>query len=111
MAVEVFISYAHRDKQLVDELKKSLKPLQREKTIDFWYDEEIRPGAAWEQEVDKYMNEADIILLLISPDFMNSDYCYSIEMKRALERHALGEARVIPVLLRPVYWQGAPFSE
>jgi uncharacterized protein YegL len=60
----------------------------------------------WEQEISEHLKAAEIILLLVSPDFMNSDYCYSIEMKRALERHESGEARVIPVILRPVYWQG-----
>jgi TIR domain/Bacterial regulatory proteins, luxR family len=111
MAVEVFLSYAHRDKSLVDELKKSLTRLRREKAIDLLYDEEIAPGVEWKQEIDKYLSKANIILLLISPEFMNSDYCYSVQLRRAMERQERGEARVIPILLRPVYWQAAPFSK
>jgi hypothetical protein len=85
--------------------------LQRQGLIGVWHDSDISPGTEWEQEISKHLNEAQIILLLISPDFMNSDYCYGIEMKRALERHERGEARVIPVILRPVYWRGAPFGK
>lgn len=64
----------------------------------------------WEREITEHLNTAQIILLLVSPDFMASDYCYGVEMKKALERHERGEADIIPVILRPVYWQGAPFG-
>ena len=111
MPVKIFFCYAHEDEALLDQLKRYLKPLQRQGLIDVWHDRDISPGTEWEQEISKPLNEAHIILLLISPDFMNSDYCYGIEMKRALERHERGEARVIPVILRPVYWQGAPFGK
>ena len=76
-----------------------------------WHDREITAGTEWEREIDTHLNSAQIILLLVSPDFMDSDYSYSIEMKRAMARHERGEARVIPVILRAVYWQGAPFGK
>ena len=111
MPIEIFCSYAHEDRQLLDELQIHLRILQRQGLIDVWHDRDISAGTEWKQEISKHLNEAHIILLLISPDFLNSDYCYSNEMKRALERHERGEARVIPVILRPVYWQNAPFSK
>src|SRR5438876_11871174 len=111
MAVKIFFCYAHEDEPLLNKLKTHLRPLQRQALTDVWYDRDITAGTEWKQEIDKQLNEAQIILLLVSPDFIDSEYCYSIEMKRALERHERGEARVIPVILRPVYWQGAPFSK
>jgi tetratricopeptide (TPR) repeat protein len=111
MPVNLFYCYAHEDEELLTRLKPHLSPLQRQGLIDVWYSREISPGTEWEREIDKHLNAAQIILLLVSPDFMNSDYCYGIEMKRAMERHELGEAHVIPVILRPVDWQGAPFSK
>ena len=111
MALEIFFCYAHEDEALRKELEKHLRALKRQRIIDIWHDREIRAGAEWEREIDRHLNTAKIILLLISPDFMDSDYCYSQEMLRAMERHERGDARVIPVILRPVYWQGAPFGK
>jgi hypothetical protein len=111
MPVNIFFCYAHEDEELLKKLKVALRPLQRQGLIDVWYDRDISAGAAWEHEIDKNLNTADIILLLVSPDFMNSDYSYSVEMKRALERHDRGEAQVIPIILRPVYLKGTPFSK
>jgi hypothetical protein len=91
-------------------LEKHLISLQRQGFIAGWHDRLINAGTQWEHEIDAHLNEAHIILLLISGSFLASTYCYSIEMKRALERHEAGEARVIPVILRPVYWQDTPFS-
>ena len=106
MAVNIFFCYAHEDELYLNKLKAYLRPLQRQGLIDVWYDRDISAGAEWEQAISQHLNEAKIILLLVSPDFINSDYCYSVEMKRALERHERKEARVIPVILRPIYWQG-----
>ena len=71
---------------------------------------DIRAGSEWEPEIKKRLDTAQIILLLVSPDFMASDYCYSVEMQHALERHQHGEATVIPIILRPVYWHGEPLG-
>src|SRR5437667_10932619 len=105
MPVKIFFCYAREDEALLNKLKAHLKPLQREGIIDIWHDRDISAGTEWERVISEQLNTAQIILLLISPDFMASDYCYGTEMKRALERHNRKEARVIPVILRPVYWK------
>jgi tetratricopeptide (TPR) repeat protein len=109
--VKLFFCYAREDRALRDELEQHLSLLKRQKQITTWYDREISPGTAWEKEIDTHLNSAHLILLLVSRDFLASDYCYGIEMKRALERHEAGTARVIPIILRPVFWKGAPFSK
>ncbi|MDB9529068.1 TIR domain-containing protein [Oscillatoria sp. CS-180] len=111
MSVEVFFSYSHKDEDLRDELEKHLKLLQRQGKIDAWYDRDIEAGAERLPEIQQHLNQADIILLLVSADFLASDYCYDVEVKRAMERHEAREARVIPVILRPVDWQDAPFGQ
>ena len=108
--IKLFYCYAREDKPLRDELEKHLSWLKRRYQLTNWHDREILPGEEWEQAIDTHLNTAHLILLLISPDFMASDYCYSKEMKRALERHQAGTCRVVPILLRPTYWEGAPFS-
>ena len=110
-AVEVFFSYAHEDEKLRDELAKQLKLLKRQGLITDWNDRDITGGREWKKDIDEHLNSSDIILLLVSPDFINSDYCYDIEMKRALERHESGEARVIPIILRRADWHTAPFGK
>src|ERR1051325_11600807 len=110
-SVEVFYSYAHEDEKLCDELKKHLANLKRQGVITDWYDRDISAGKEWNEDIELHLNSAKVILLLISPDFMNSDYINDVEVKRAMERHERGEARVIPVILRPVDWEGTPFSK
>ncbi|MGZ3647032.1 MAG: TIR domain-containing protein, partial [Ktedonobacteraceae bacterium] len=109
-SIEIFFCYAHEDELLLKKLETQLAALKRQGWIKLWYDRYISPGTEWKTEIDEHLNRAQIILLLISPDFMNSDYCYGIEMKRALERHNCGEAWVIPIILRPVYWKVEPLS-
>src|SRR5579884_3619424 len=111
MPAKIFFCYAREDKHLVEELKISLISLQRYGLIEMWYDQNISAGREWEREITDQLNAAQIILLLISPHFMASDYCYNKEMQRAIERHERGEARVIPVILRDTLWQIAPFSK
>src|SRR5205085_6355340 len=86
-------------------LKTHLSPFLREGLIDVWYDRDISAGTKWEQQIKEQLNAAQIILLLISPDFMASDYINNIELKQALERDKRGEARVIPIILRHIHWQ------
>jgi len=109
--VKIFFCYAREDEALLNKLKAHLKPLQRQKLIDFWHDRDISAGTEWEKAIKEQLNTAQIILLLVSPDFMDSEYCYSIEMKRALERREQGEVEVIPIILRHVYWQGEPLGK
>src|SRR5260370_23665730 len=108
---EVFLCYAREDELLRRELEKQLMILRREGLIDVWYDREIIAGTEWRQEIENRLNSAQIILLLVSSDFLASDYCYDVEMMRALERHRREEALVIPIILRPVHWQGSPLGE
>jgi hypothetical protein len=108
---KIFFCYAHEDKALLKKLQSHLRPLEREGLIQMWFDRDIHAGDEWEQKIDQHLNTADIILLLISPDFMDSEYCYGIEMKKAIERHERGEARVIPIILRSVYWQIASLGK
>src|SRR5436305_2788408 len=110
MSVKIFYCYAHEDRKLRESLEKHLANLKQQKLITGWSDRNINAGKEWAKEIDINLNSADIILLLISPDFMNSDYCFSIEMKRALERQKNGTARVIPIILHLVDYEGALFS-
>ncbi|MFN0088028.1 MAG: toll/interleukin-1 receptor domain-containing protein [Blastocatellia bacterium] len=109
--VQVFFSYSHKDEELRDALNAHLSILKRQKVISAWHDRQIPPGAEWAAEIDARIDQAGIILLLVSADFLASDYCHEIEMKRALERHERGEAVVIPVILRPCDWRGALFGK
>src|SRR5215831_17196632 len=110
MAYEVFISYSHRDTELRNELEKHLANLKRQNIIASWYDGDISHGIEWEPEIMEHLKRAQIILLLVSADFMASDFCYSIEMTEAIARHDANQAHVIPILLRPTDWKGAPFA-
>jgi formylglycine-generating enzyme required for sulfatase activity len=109
--MEVFFSYSHKDKEFHDALVQHLTPLQQEGKITTWHDQKIMPGDEWEKAIESHLESADIILLLISVDFVNSQYCYDIELKKALERHEKGEVRVIPVILRSVDWHNTPFGK
>ena len=108
--VEVFYSYAHKDETFRNKLETHLSLLRRQGLITIWHDRHILPGNDWSQAIDEHLEQASVILLLISADFLASDYCYGLEMQRALERHQANEARVIPILLRPVDWNNAPFA-
>ena len=111
MGVEIFFSYSHKDEALRDDLAKHLSILQRRGVIDAWYSRNIEAGVEWAADIDKQLSQSEIILLLVSSDFLASDYCYDVEVKRAMERHEAGDARVIPVIVRPVDWQDAPFGK
>ena len=106
----VFFSYSHADEELRNELEKHLAGLLRQGVITTWHDRRIGPGEELHGHIDEQLNAADIVLLLVSADFLASDYCYGVEMMRAMERHERAEARVIPVILRPCDWHGAPFG-
>ena len=107
---KVFYSYSHKDEDLRDKLDTHLKILHRQNIISGWHDRAISAGTEWEDQINENLEAADIILLLVSADFIASDYCWGKELTRAIERHHAGEARVIPIILRPVDWTGAPFG-
>jgi DNA polymerase III delta prime subunit len=108
--IPIFYSYARADERLRQHLEKHLSLLRQQGIISEWHHRQILPGAEWAQDINAHLNIASIILLLISPDYLASDYCYSTEMQYALERHETKSARVIPIILRPVDWSIAPFA-
>lgn len=110
-ALNVFVSYSHKDETLCQLLEKHLVALKREGVINVWNDRRIGPGGEWRAEIDAHLNDASLILLLVSNYFLDSDYCYDVEMKCAMRRHDARLARVIPIVLRPCDWHGTPFSK
>jgi len=109
--IELFYSYSHKDEALRNDLETHLALLKRTGVITGWHDRKITAGSEWKGQIDEHLNSAKVILLLISSDFLASDYCYDIEAKRALWRHSRGYAKVIPVILRACDWHAAPFSK
>jgi len=107
----LFYSYSHKDKDLRDKLESHLSMLKRDRHIRQWHDRMIAAGTEWKCQIDSRLNTADIILLLISADFLKSDYCYDVELQRAMERHAANNCRVMPVILRACDWRNAPFAK
>jgi hypothetical protein len=108
---KVFFSYSHADETLRDQLEKQLAVMKRQSVIETWHDRRIGAGRDFGSAIDEHVDADNIILLLVSPDFLASDYCYDREMERAMARHHAGDAIVIPVILRPCDWHGAPFGK
>jgi len=108
--VEIFFSYAHEDEALLNDIRRQLVVFDRIGVIRKWHDRLIPPGVEWRDQIDSRLHTSKIILLLVSPDFFESDYCYDIEMTEALRRHEAGTARVIPIIVRPCLWEMAPFA-
>ena len=110
MGLTVFLSYSQKDKALRAQLVTHLANLQRQGQIQAWHDGQIEAGTDREDAIEQKLQSAQVILLLISPDFMASDFCYEQQMQQALDRHRQRQARVIPILLRSMDTKGAPFS-
>ena len=109
--VEIFLSYAHKDRIWKDRLIEHLSLLKQQGHIAMWYDQDISAGVEWQQAIHEHLDNAQVILLLISPSFVAAEHCYCREMMRAIERHNAGDARVIPIILRPVDWRDTPFGK
>ena len=107
----IFFSYSHADELLRDQLAKHLAILQRQGLIETWHDRRIKAGDNIDHLIMRELELSDVILLLVSSDFLASDYCYDVEMQRAMARQEAGEARVIPVILRHCGWHDAPFGK
>jgi CHAT domain-containing protein len=110
-SVKLFCSYSHRDERYLDKLKTCLAGLKRQGLIEEWHDRKILPGQVWAEAIDENLKTSEIVLLLVSPDFMYSDFSYEKEMKQALDKDERGETRVIPIIVRPADWQWAPFGK
>jgi hypothetical protein len=106
-----FISYTHRDAELKDQLVRHLAPLRREGLIHVWHDAMLRPGEHLDDTVQAALAASDLILLLVSSDFIHSEYCYEQEMVRAFARQRAGTARVVSIILRPCQWKGVPVGD
>lgn len=106
----LFFSYSHRDEVWRNELEIHLSALKRQGLIDTWHDRRILAGDNVDHAIAEHLESASVILLLVSPYFIASDYCYDVEMARAMERQASGDARVIPVILEPCVWHDLPFG-
>jgi formylglycine-generating enzyme required for sulfatase activity len=109
--IKVFVSYSHQDDVLRKELCTHLSGLERSKLIKLWLDRDIEAGLEWASEIDQNLEQAAIILLLVSADFIASEYCYSIEMTRAVALHEAGTTKVIPVIIGACDWTSAPFGK
>lgn len=109
--IRVFLSYSHVDENYRNELQKHLMSLQHQGIIETWHDRRIGAGDEWANCINDELQRADIILLLVSSDFIASRYCYDLEMTQALAHHERGEAIVVPVILRPCHWTGLPFGK
>jgi len=111
MGSSIFFCYCHKDEEFRNQLEVHLSALKRQKVIESWHDRKISAGSVLDDAIDRHIDSAEVILLLISPDFIASDYCYDKEVQRALQRHSEGTARVIPIILRPCDWHDLPFGK
>lgn len=111
-SVKIFVAYSRKDKELLEMLRKNLVILQRARLVEqIWYDGLIEAGDKWEDTISKSIEDSDIILLLISSDFISSDYCYNVEMKKALQLHEEGRTKVVPIILRECMWEYSDFAQ
>ena len=110
-ALRVFISYSHQDDEWRRQLEAHLSLLRREGVLDVWHDRRLQAGEPWAQTLDEQIGSADLVLLLVSADFIQSDYCFGLEMRTALERDQAGRSRVVPVIVRKCDWETAPFGK
>lgn len=106
--VKVFCCYAHEDEAFRAELAAHIARLKHQQVIQDWHDRNISAELEWADQVDSHLASADVVLLLVSPDFMASDYCYDEEMACALKRHEQGLAIVVPIMLKPTDLQDSP---
>lgn len=111
MALNVFISYSHKDEAFKDSLVEHMAGLKRSGQIDEWHDRKIIAGQDWSNEISENLESSSLILFLISSSFMDSDYCMNIEAKTALQMHRDGRAQLIPIVVRSVEWSDSELSK
>lgn len=111
MPSHVFVSYSHLDEPLRVDFAKHLSVLQSVGLVDVWHDGRISPGEDWRSAIEASMNEADLIVLLVTPDFLASPFCRDVELSRALLRWKDRKAQVVPVIVRPCLWQESSISQ
>lgn len=108
---KIFFCYSHKDESLRDELEKHLKMMERQGLIINWHDRRIVPGKNWSNTIDANLENSDIVLPLLSPDFLASDYCMEVEMKRAFELHTKGQLKIVPIVMRICDWKTSEFAK
>ena len=111
MSKNIFISYCHTDDKYLNQLHKHLTLLKRDGTIDIWTDSLIKAGDKIGSTISNALEKSSIFIALLSPDYLNSDYCYEIEFKKAIELHEAGKMRILPIILEPCDWLNSPFKE
>ena len=109
--MKVFVSYSHKDEAILERLRTHLAMLRRDGRIEEWFDREILAGGEIDTEIAERLESSGLFLLLVSPDFLASDYCVEREMERALERHRSGDARVVPIIVEPCDWTSTPLRD
>ena len=110
-SAKIFYSYSHKDETYREQLETHLSILKRNGAIQGWHDRRISAGQEWEEEINLNLEEADVILLLVSSNFLASDYCYDTETIRALEKHENKESVVIPIIIKPCLWLESKLSK
>lgn len=98
--LSLFISYSHKDELFRDELCAALTPYERTSELKLWQDTVIVPGHKWEAEILRKLEEADLVVMLLSNDFIKSDYCMVQEYEVARRRDAVGECAIVPIVVR-----------
>lgn len=111
LPVRAFVSYAHKDLEYLKELRSALAPLMRLQKLQLWDDRDINAGDEWEKVIFQQLDESDIVLCLVSADFVASDFCYKKEFGAALEAHRKGEKTIVPIMLRQTDWKDLPLAE
>jgi hypothetical protein len=109
--IKIFLSYSHRDEDIKSELDIHFSPLKRSGKVQVWNDRDISAGEEWNAEIMKELEEANIILLLVSANFIASNYIWEKELSRAMQRHERGEARVIPIFAKECVFEDMPFAK
>lgn len=108
---KIFLSYAHEDDDYQNQAVAHLSVLEHSGKIASWHDRMIMPGSNWKEEIDKQLRVADVIVALVSADFIASEYCSGIEMSEAISRHEKKRSILIPVVVRPVLISETPFAK
>ncbi|MDY4350375.1 toll/interleukin-1 receptor domain-containing protein [Pectobacterium sp. CHL-2024] len=110
MTLKVFISYSHKDEPYKETLDEHLSLLKRKNIINTWNDRRLIAGQSWDKEISDNILDSDVIIFLVSSSFISSDYCFGVEMKKALELHNENKSVVVPLIIRPCDWQAAEFG-
>jgi len=109
--MKAFISYSHIDERYVQRLHTHLAQMKRDGLIDTWYDREISAGTNLNQEISRHLKESNVFIAVTSPDFLDSEYCFDIEMSKAIEDHHAGQIRIIPLIVEPCDWLNSPLKD